>query len=212
MKKLICALLCMMFVIPPALADTPAKRLTEADGAYEWLYDTSLSMAAIFDEALRNDAYIAFATRDFPSFIEFDPKDMTRIRMQDYTQPLDVTIVRADDLLAAYSADSDQAKLALIDPLPAMAASEVRGLYLSGVGSLFDAQSSDTEYYIATALGYSDAFPRPAALDGPCFAVLQYGGLYAFLVAFYPTDNGVVFAYAQMIPSRGADALNLPIK
>ena len=72
MKKLLCVLLCMMLILPSALADTPAKRLTEENGAYQWLYDTSLSMAAVFDEALRNDAYIAYVTRDYPPFIEFD--------------------------------------------------------------------------------------------------------------------------------------------
>ena len=55
MKQLLCFFVCFLLIVPSALADTTAKRLTEENGAYQWLYDTSLSMAAVFDDEVPRD-------------------------------------------------------------------------------------------------------------------------------------------------------------
>ena len=50
----------------------------------------------------------------------------------------------------------------------------------------------------------------PEGMDMPCFVVMYYGGLYAYLVTFYPTVNGTMVANAQFIPSFAADELYFP--
>ena len=58
----------------------------------------------------------------------------------------------------------------------------------------------------------AEAAPVKLTEDVPCFAVLQYGGLYAYLITFYPMDNGKVSVCGQVIPSRAVDELNIPLE
>ena len=88
MKKLICARLCMMLVIPTALAETPAKRLTENDPAYQWLYEKSMEMVTTFDEALRDDEYVLASLEMQHAASYRDDEALQAIRERNFTQPL----------------------------------------------------------------------------------------------------------------------------
>lgn len=209
MKKLICVVICLLLVLPSALADTPAKMLTEDDSLYTSLYERSMELAWLFNEALHSDDYVRLYLTDLSPLEEM----LGLLRMQDFTQPLDVKIVCTEDILASISflfsgiaASLDNGALS-----PALSQLVRQKLYM-GTGSVLLSQSSAYEVALANMLSLTDTFIRPEELDGPCFAVMQYGGLYAYLVTFYPTANGTVIANAQFIPSRAADELNLPVE
>ena len=77
-----------------------------------------------------------------------------------------------------------------------------------------DAPEWDSHEYslLYDLLAVKDAWMQPEEMDSPCFAVMFYGGLYALLITFVPNANRVVEARAQLIPSRAADELNIPIE
>ena len=214
MKKLLCILLCLMLVLPSALADTPARRLTEDDPAYVWLYEKSMELAAKVQNALHNPLYSVLF-----SLSEQVPKDevseeLELLRMQDFANPTEVTIVRADQALAngtiaelfQYAADEGV--------LPEGQATEYLATLYHSTASMLSQNDSDALRLIAAWVEsiVSKNYPLPDELDGPCFAVMYYGGLYVCLITFYPMDNGNVSARVQLIPSRAADALNIPVE
>ncbi len=206
MKKLVCVLLCLMLILPSALADTGAVRLTEGDPAYEWLYEKSMALAAVFNEALHSNEYITLYSPELEGY-----EELALLQMQDFSQPLAVTIVRADDLLSAYGPNSIFSQALASDYSPALMEAISRKLYTDTSLSMLQA-SSMNEMIISTVLTVNDAYVRPAEIDGPCYAIMFYGGLYAFVAVFFPTENGIVYASATFIPSRSADELNLPVE
>jgi len=208
MKRFFSLIVCLIMLIPSALAETPARKLEESDPLYTSLRERALEMAGLFDEALRSDAYLLFYLADL-SRVE---DTVGLLRTQDFTQPLDVTIVCAADALASSEPfQAVETELEKAGFSPALSQLMRQKLY-GGTASILLSQGSMYKLALASALTFSDAFIRPEEMDGPCFAVMQYGGLYAFLVTFMPTANGTVTAIAQFIPSRAADDLNLPIE
>ena len=203
MKKLICILLCLMMILPIALAENTPRQLSPDEPLYTSLYERSMELAGLFNEALHSPGYVSlFTANDFGETLE-------QLQIQDFTQPLDVTIIRADQTIK-------NAELAsLTDAVPgadlSMALEELiwQKAYLA-TASILNAREGTEILALASVFAFSDAYICPEELDGPCFVVMQYGGLYAFLVTFYPTVNRTVLAQAQFIPSRAADLLNLP--
>ena len=204
MKKLLCILLCFLLLIPAALADTPPVRLSEDDPLYTSLLERSMELAGLFNEALHSEDYLALMR--IPSDYE---EELTLVQMQDFTQPTGVTIVQTQDAFAVYEPDDPYIRLFAADLSPALKALTWQKVYES-TGTILANQGGVSAMALSNALALSDAFIRPEEMTAPCFMVMQYGGLYAFLVTFYPTANGTVTANAQFIPSRAADELNLP--
>ena len=213
MKKLICALLCMMLVIPSALAETPAKRLTEDDPAYQLLCEKCMEMVTAFDEALRDDEYV-LASLEMQNAASYrDDKTLQSIREMDFTQPLDVMAVRADKLLASYDPDGAEAQLTAREMSPARR--NYLGLYQYQMNALALGQMSLSleEYIYFTVLSLVDAWVCPVELDGPCYVLLRYGGDtedFAYLVIFYPTESGAVYVLGSALSAHAVDELNLP--
>lgn len=207
MKRVFCLVLCLFLLLPAARAENGARRLKEDDPLFIALRERALEMAGLFNEALHSESYLLLY-QPADSFAE----ELSLLRMQDFTQPRDVAIVRADEPCRM----DGQTRAALTAVLsrqeaasPALAEQLRRGVYASA-GNLLLADSGAATIALASMLTLSDAFIKPEAMDGPCFALMQYGGLYAFLVTFYPNANGVVTAAARFIPSQAADRLNLP--
>ena len=194
MKKLLCILVCFLLVIPSALADTPPVKLQEDDPLYTSLHERAMEYAGLFNEALHSEEYLSLI--QIPDGV----KDVLA---------LDVTIVRAEDAFAMYQGNDPWIMLFSADVSPALKAITWQKLY-NGTGAMLASQEGASTLALSSLLTISDAFIQPESMDGPCFAVMQYGGLYAFLVAFVPTANGTVVATAQFIPSRAVDNLNLP--
>ena len=204
MKKLLCILLCFLLLIPAALADTPPVRLSEDDPLYTSLLERSMELAGLFNEALHSEEYLSLI--QIPDGV----KDVLALaQMQDFIQPLDVTIVRAEDAFAVYEAGDPYILLFGAEVSPALKTLTWQRLYNS-TGATLASQEGDAVLALSSLLTLTDAFIQPDTMDGPCFAVMQYGGLYAFLVTFVPTANGTVIATAQFIPSRAVDNLNIP--
>ena len=204
MKKLLCILVCFLLVIPSALADTPPMKLQEDDPLYTSLHERAMEYAGLFDEALHSEEYLSLI--QVPDSV----KDVLALaQMQDFTQPLAVTIVRTDDAFAMYEAGDPHILLFAAEVSPALKTLTWQRLYNSA-GAMLAGREGVSTLALSSLLTLTDAFIQPESMDGPCFAVMQYGGLYAFLVTFVPTANGTVMATAQFIPSRAADALNLP--
>ena len=204
MKKLLCFFVCFLLIVPSALADTPAKMLTEDDPLYTSLYERSMELAWLFNEALHSEEYLSLI--QIPDGV----KDVLALaQMQDFIQPLDVTIVRAEDAFAVYEAGDPYILLFGAEVSPALKTLTWQRLYNS-TGATLASQEGDAVLALSSLLTLTDAFIQPDTMDGPCFAVMQYGGLYAFLVTFVPTANGTVIATAQFIPSRAVDNLNIP--
>ena len=204
MKKLLCILVCFLLVIPSALADTPPVKLQEDDPLYTSLHERAMEYAGLFNEALHSEEYLSLI--QIPDGV----KDVLALaQMQDFTQPLDVTIVRTDDAFAMYEPGDPHILLFAAEVSPALKTLTWQRLYNS-TGAILASQEGDAVLALSSLLTLTDAFIQPDTMDGPCFAVMQYGGLYAFLVTFVPTANGAVIATAQFIPSRAADELNMP--
>ena len=204
MKRLLCLMLCILLIVPCALADTPPVRLTEDDPLYTSLYERGMELAGLFNEALHSEDYLALMR--IPSDYE---EELALVQMQDFTQPTGVTIVQTQDAFAVYEPDDPYIRLFAADLSPALKALTWQKVYES-TGTILANQGGVSAMALSNALALSDAFIRPEEMTAPCFMVMQYGGLYAFLVTFYPTANGTVTANAQFIPSRAADELNLP--
>lgn len=206
MKKLICVFVCLLLILPSALADTPPVRLTEDNPLYTSLYERSMELAWLFNEALHSDGYVGLS-------IPFEEAGETLklLRMQDFTQPVDVTIVRADRLIADGTANRLLNMLDDADLSPALAY-YVRLRFYNACGAQLASIDGAEVLSLSSALELCDAYICPEELDGPCFAVMQYGGLYAYLVTFFPTANGTVIVNARFISSRAADELSIPIE
>ena len=204
MKKLLCILLCFLLLIPAALADTPPVRLSEDDPLYTSLLERSMELAGLFNEALHSEDYLSRL-----QILDDLKEELALVQMQDFTQPLDVTIVRTEDAFAMYQGNDPYIMLFSADVSPALKAITWQKLY-NGAGATLAGQSGISTLALSSLLSFSDAYTLPEGMDMPCFAVMQYGGLYAYLVTFYPTANGTVIANAQFIPSSAADELNMP--
>ncbi len=205
MKKILCLFLCFALFASCALADTAPVRLKEDDPLYTSLYERGMELAGLFNEALHSEDYLALLR--IPSDYE---EELALVQMQDFTQPLDVTIVQTEDAFAVYAPDDPHILLFAADLSPALKALTWQKVYESA-GTILANQGGVSTIALSSALALSDAFIRPEEMTAPCFMVIQYGGLYAFLVTFCPTANGTVTVNAQFIPSRAADALNLPL-
>lgn len=206
MKRFVCFLVCLFLLVPSALADTPPVKLTEDSPLYTSLYERSMELAGLFNEALHSEDYLALI--QLPDDLK---EELPLVQMQDFTKPLDVTIVLTEDAFASYSSDNPVIALFHTDVSPALKAISWQMLY-DGAGSVLAGRGSVSAMVLSTSLSFSDAFIRPEEMTAPCFAVMQYGGLYAFLVTFYPTANGTVLARSQFIPSFAADELNIPME
>ena len=198
-------------LVPSALADTPARKLTADDPLYIALYERGTELAGLFNEAVHSDDYLKLFLD--PSGYE----DMlTPLRMQDFTDPLDVIIVRADCALRAESIGGLAGRLEGADVSENMKNALIRAEYHETAWQLTWADAPEWDFpensLLYDLLTVEDAWMQPEEMDGPCYAVMFYGGLYALLITFTPNANRVTEASAHLIPSRAADALNLPIE
>ena len=204
MKRFFCFIVCLIMLVPSTLADSAPEKLTEDDPLYTSLYERGMELAGLFNEALHSEDYLALIR--FPSDYE---EELALVQMQDFTQPTSVTIVQTQDAFAVYEPDDPYIRLFAADLSPALKALTWQKVY-ERTGTILANQGGVSTMALSNALALSDAFIQPEEMTVPCFMVMQYGGLYAFLVTFYPTANGTVTANAQFIPSRAADDLNLP--
>ncbi len=206
MKKILCLLICLLVLIPSALADTAPVRLKEDDPLYTSLYERGLELAGLFNEALHSEAYLAFLSP--PSDFQ---EELALVQMQDFTQPSDVIILCGENAL---SSDDLSGVSVLLDQAglpPALAALTRQQIYTS-VGSILLGQCDASTFALSSSMSLTDAYMKPEEMSGPCYVVMFYGGLYAYLITFYPTANETMIAHAQFIPSRAADSLNLPLE
>jgi hypothetical protein len=205
MKKHLCVLICLLLFVPSAVADTSPVKLAEDDPLYTSLYERSMELAGLFNEALHSEAYLSFLS--LPS--EFQ-EELSLVQMQDFTQPWGVTIVCGENALSSNDISEVSVLLEQAGLSPALAALTRQQIY-TGIGAILLNQSGASTVALSSAMRLTDAYIKPEEMTAPCFAVMQYGGLYAFLVTFYPTASGTVTANAQFIPSRAADELNIPL-
>ena len=207
MKKFFCLLICLLMIVPSALAGSAPRRLAENEPLYTALRERSMELAGLFNEALHSEEYLALL--QLPDSLK---EELSLLQMQDFTLPWDVTIVRADEAFKMEGSVREEMTALLAQQAassPALYEMLRQRLYAS-TGTYLLASSGTATIALSSVLAFSDAFIRPEEMDGPCFVIMQYGGLYAFLVTFVPTANGAVIATAQFIPSRAADDLNMP--
>ena len=70
---------------------------------------------------------------------------------------------------------------------------------------------SDTMFSaVSDALRVTGFYLREETLDSPHYAVMDYGGVYALLITYYPAGDGFVSVNAQVIYARSADELIKP--
>ena len=206
MKKLVCIFLCFLLFIPSALAETAPVKLSESEPLYTSLYERSMELAGLFNEALHSEAYLSFLS--LPSDFQ---EELALVQMQDFTQPLDVTIICGENALSSNNISEVFVLLEQAGLSPALAALIQQQIY-SNIGAILLNQSGASTLALSSSMRLTDAYIKPEEMSGPCFVVMQYGGLYAFLVTFYPTANNTVLAEARFIPSHTVDELNLPVE
>jgi len=198
-----------MLLVPSALADTPPVQVTEEDPAYAWLYETSLEMAGSFQKSLNSPFHLFLI---FPSQAERGEltEELALLKAQDYTDPWAVTIVAADQPLADIHIFDILESDFIQEALPEGQRDAARGEMYHSAGALLSNEGSIAFTVISTSLQAKKSVSCPVELESPCFSVMQYGGLYAYLTTFYPMGSGRVSVYGQVILSRAADELNLP--
>ena len=191
-----------MLLVPSALAEGMPRALTEDDPAYAWICEKSTGLAALLDEALRSDGYLSL----------FSPQDqfageLANLRKHDFAHPAATAVLRADDAFLEQIADQYGSLLDSPDLSESLKSSIRRTVWLS-VGNLLIGSMVSTEMLaLSSMLAFSDAYICPESIDGPCLAVMRYGGSYAFLAVFVPGGNGTVAAKAQFIPDWLAEVL-----
>ena len=85
-----------------------------------------------------------------------------------------------------------------------------RDLYHSAA-TILNFQEEDKMFgAISKAIRVTGIYTRDDALDGPCYAVVDYGGEYALLITWYPAGTGYISVNCQIIYSRSADELIKP--
>ena len=204
MKKLLCIAVCLFLLLPSALADAAPRKLAEDEPLYTSLYEQSMELAWLFNEALHSDDYVGMVVS-----LDAVENTLNLLRMQDFTKPLDVKVVRSDRLV------DDGVFNRLLNMLPGADFHEglketVRRKFYQTCALQLSAMEGEETMLLSAALTLSDAYMLPEGMDMPCFVVMYYGGLYAYLVTFYPTVNGTMVANAQFIPSFAADELYFP--
>ena len=204
MKKLLGIIVCLFLILPSALADAVPRKLAEDEPLYTSLYERSMEMAWLFNEALHSDDYVGRVVS-----LDAVENTLNLLRMQDFTKPLDVKVVRSDRLV------DDGVFNRLLNMLPGADFHEglketVRRKFYQTCALQLSAMEGEETMLLSAALTLSDAYMLPEGMDMPCFVVMYYGGLYAYLVTFYPTVNGTMVANAQFIPSFAADELYFP--
>ena len=204
MKKLLCMLICLILLVPSALTETAPVKLSETEPLYTALYERSMELAGLFNEALHSEAYLSLLS--LPSDFQ---EELALIQMQDFTRPVDVTIICGENALASEDISEVFVLLEQAGLSPALAALTQQKLYTS-LGTILLGQSGASTLALSSSMRLTDAYIKPEEMSGPCYVVMQYGGLYAYLVTFYPTANNTVLADALFIPSCAVDALNLP--
>ena len=211
MKKLISVVLCLLLIVPCAFAEEQPRRVTEDDPAYAWLYEKSMEMAGNFQKSL-NSPFHSFLI--FPSQAERKEltEELTLLKAQDYSSPENVTIVCTDQPLAdSYVFDILESDF-IEAVLPVQQKSDARREMYHSTATLLSNDGDIAFIVISTSLTKKKSYGCPDELEGPCFAVMYYGGLYAYLTTFYPIDNEKVSVCGQVILSSAADELNLPIE
>lgn len=63
---------------------------------------------------------------------------------------------------------------------------------------------------ISKAIRVTGIYTWDDTLEGPCYAVVDYGGEYALLITWYPAGTGYISVNCQIIYSRSADELIKP--
>ena len=185
MKKIACFLLCLLLLVPSALGEHAPRKLLPEEPLYTSLRERSMELAFLFNEALHSEGYVEMFTAS----------------------------ANFEEELTAMDGDWMQEALQAVEGAglsPALQEMLWTRVYLQTGTSLIARDSGAKTLALSSSLAFSDAYLCPEEMDGPCFVVMQYGGLYAFLVTFYPTVNGTMKAQAQFIPSRAADSLNWP--
>lgn len=214
MKKLLCMLICLILLVPSALAETAPVKLNESEPLYTSLYERGMELAWLFNETVHSDDYLNL-------FLDPDNYEdmLTPLRMQDFTDPLDVIIVRADcalgvESIGGLSIGGLARRLEGADLSENMKNALIRAEYHQTAWQLTWADAPEWDSHenslLFDLLTVEDAWIQPEEMDGPCFTVMFYGGLYALLITFVPNANRVVEASVHLIPSRAVDALNLP--
>ena len=71
---------------------------------------------------------------------------------------------------------------------------------------------ASTPYFsaVSDALRVTGFYLREGTLDSAHYAVMDYGGVYALLITYYPAGDGFVSVNAQVIYARSADQLFQP--
>ena len=153
MKKLLCFFVCFLLIVPSALADTPPVRLSEDDPLYTSLLERSMELAGLFNEALHSESYLSLL--QMPDDLK---EELALVQIQDFTQPLDVTIVRAEDAFAMYEGNDPWIMLFSADVSPALKAIGVG--FLAGYADVSVEPGVRTVVYGGKEYGVYDA-PSP---------------------------------------------------
>ncbi len=211
MKKFLCIFVCFLLICPAVLAESVPTQLTEEDGSYAWLREKSMAMALRFQRGL-DHTWHSYLLSAFNVPQEEMENALAPIRLQDYTQPREMTFVRADQTV------SDQELLQMADlgmaenTLPAELEDDpMRDLYLR-TSAYLNSQGDERFGAISNALKITAMYPCPEELEGPCCAQLRYSGQYSLLITFYPLDNGNVSAWAQVVPASAVGGLAVPLQ
>ncbi len=213
MKKMLSVLVCLLMILSCACAEDAPRRIDEDDAAYSWLMEETMALALRYQWGISSTDH-SFVLSTAPAALVIPTEELDEelrlMRMQDYSRPTGISFFRADQLLSSESLE-DMIRMGYGEKALEEGDEEAlaRELYLSAA-SYLNSLTGGAFQAVSDVITVKAASVLPPEVDGPCCAVLYYGGLYVLLIAYCPAEDGGISASAQAIASRSADALLLP--
>ena len=200
MKKILCLLLCLLFM-PWAVAED-----MNAD-AEKWLKEKSLEMAALADDAMDSHAFTQAMMGKYFPFSDPPENVLAELRQVDFSNPVSMKILLAPGIAADEILQAMQPMMAEGDISPALADWIIRlanGILPAG---LLPADDFDFSL-LSSAFAVGSAYICPDFITDSAWVTLEYDGDYMLLVIFdLLEDTGVISAGTTLLPADAMDQL-----
>jgi len=200
MKKILCLLLCLLFM-PWAVAED-----MNAD-AEKWLKEKSLEMAALADDAMDSHAFTQAMMGKYFPFSDPPENVLAELRQVDFSNPVSMKILLAPGIAADEILQAMQPMMAEGDISPALADWIIR--LVNGIlpAGLLPADDFDFSL-LSSAFTVGSGYICPEFITESAWVTLEYDGDYMLLVSFdLIKDNGVISAGTTLLPADAMDQL-----
>jgi hypothetical protein len=184
MKKLVCFVLCLLLLVPSALAEKDVAR-------DQWLYEKSLECAVIMGKMAQSDKYIS-------SMMSLDSISdlLSEVRAQDFANPAAMRVYGFQEAILSLTIN-----VALGQGIDEDVRQAVLSRTRSSISSLLLGQAGANAAALGAILAYSTACRQPDAVPGSMLVILDYEGKWSVAVTFEAYPEQVMTVNAMLIPA-----------